>query len=60
MILFETVRPDILSKGSNYTSKEVIGHNIVEKHKGRVVLIPVTEDISTTDIIDHIKEKGGK
>jgi len=56
--LLETVRPDILSKGSNYKSTEVIGKKIVEKHKGRVVLIPVTEDISSTDIIDHIKKKG--
>jgi len=56
--LIETIHPDVLSKGSNYTSKKVIGRKIVEKHKGRVVFIPVTEDISSTDIIDHIKEKG--
>jgi D-beta-D-heptose 7-phosphate kinase/D-beta-D-heptose 1-phosphate adenosyltransferase len=56
--LIESIRPDVLAKGSNYTSKEVIGRKIVEKHNGRVVLVPVTENISTTDIIKHIKEKG--
>ncbi len=56
--LIETIRPDVLSKGSNYASKEVIGRKIVEKHQGRVVLIPVTEDVSSTDIINHIKKKG--
>jgi D-beta-D-heptose 7-phosphate kinase/D-beta-D-heptose 1-phosphate adenosyltransferase len=58
--LIEIIRPDVLSKGSNYTSKEVIGRKIVEKHKGQVILIPVTEDISSTDIIAHIKEKGAE
>jgi D-beta-D-heptose 7-phosphate kinase/D-beta-D-heptose 1-phosphate adenosyltransferase len=58
--LIEVIRPDILSKGSNYISKGVIGRKIVEKYKGRVVLIPVTENVSSSDIIDHIKEKGGK
>jgi D-beta-D-heptose 7-phosphate kinase/D-beta-D-heptose 1-phosphate adenosyltransferase len=55
--LIEIIRPDVLSKGSNYTSKKVIGRKTVEKHKGRVVLIPVTEDISSTDIIATIKKK---
>lgn len=56
--LIETIRPDVLAKGSNYTTDRVIGRKIVEKHDGRVALIPVTENISSTDIIDHIKKKG--
>ena len=56
--LIKTIHPDVLSKGSNYTSTEVIGRKIVEKHKGRIVLIPVIENTSSSDIIDYIKEKG--
>ncbi len=55
--LIEIIRPDVLTKGSNYTSEEVFGHEIVERFGGRVVLIPVTEKISSTRIINNmIKE----
>lgn len=51
------VRPDILTKGSNYESDEVLGREIVEGYGGRVELIPITEEISTTKIINTIKQK---
>jgi len=53
--LIEIVKPDVLAKGSNYASKEVFGHERVEALGGRVVLIPVTENISSTRIINTIK-----
>jgi len=53
--LIEIIRPDVLTKGSNYTSKEVFGRELVEKYGGRVELIPVTENISSTRIINDIK-----
>ncbi len=53
--LIEIIQPDVLTKGSNYTSEEVFGREIVEQFGGRVVLIPVTEDISSTRIINNIK-----
>ena len=42
--IIETVRPDILTKGSNYTENEVAEHALVEQLGGRVVLIPVSEE----------------
>ena len=54
--IIEMIRPDVLTKGSNYTSEAVIGRELVEKLDGRVVLIPVTEDISSTRIIDNIRK----
>ena len=51
------VRPDVLTKGSNYESDEVLGREIVEGYGGRVELIPITEEISTTKIINTIKQK---
>ena len=53
--LIQTLRPDVLAKGSNYKTDEVYGHEIVEGLGGRVVLIPVNEDISSTRIINNIK-----
>jgi D-beta-D-heptose 7-phosphate kinase/D-beta-D-heptose 1-phosphate adenosyltransferase len=53
--LIEIIRPDVLTKGSNYTSREVFGRERVEQLGGRVVLIPVSEDISSTRIINDIK-----
>jgi D-beta-D-heptose 7-phosphate kinase/D-beta-D-heptose 1-phosphate adenosyltransferase len=53
--IIETIRPDILTKGSNYTEDEVLEHEFVEQLGGRVVLIPVSEEISTTRIINDIK-----
>ncbi|MBW1840986.1 MAG: D-glycero-beta-D-manno-heptose-7-phosphate kinase [Deltaproteobacteria bacterium] len=53
--LIEIVRPDVLTKGSNYTTGEVLGREIVERFGGRVELIPVTENISSTRIINNIR-----
>jgi D-beta-D-heptose 7-phosphate kinase/D-beta-D-heptose 1-phosphate adenosyltransferase len=55
--VIESVRPDVLTKGSNYESEEVQGRQIVEKFGGRVELIPITENISSTQIINNIKNK---
>ena len=53
--LIERLRPDVLTKGSNYKHETVFGHEIVEKHGGRIVLIPIDESISATGIINKIK-----
>ena len=53
--LIEIIQPDVLTKGSNYSTTQVFGREHVEALGGKVVLIPVTEDISSTRIIDTIK-----
>jgi len=53
--LIEIIRPDVLTKGSNYTSEEIFGRELVEQLGGRVILIPVTEKISSTRIINNIR-----
>ncbi len=55
--VIESIRPDVLTKGSNYKSQQVLGRKIVESYGGRVELIPIIENISTTQIIDDIKNK---
>lgn len=55
--LIDAVRPDVLTKGSNYADAEVACRDAVERHGGRIALIPVTGDLSTTGIINSIKKK---
>jgi D-beta-D-heptose 7-phosphate kinase/D-beta-D-heptose 1-phosphate adenosyltransferase len=55
--VIDAIRPSILTKGSDYESEEVMGRNIVENYGGKVELIPITEEISTTQIIDTIKKQ---
>ena len=53
--IIKQIQPDILTKGSNYSTQEVYGHELVEEYGGRVVLIPVTDKISSTGIINNIR-----
>jgi len=51
------LEPSVLTKGSNYTSDRVYGHELMDQIGGRVVLIPITEDISSSRIIESIKRQ---
>jgi D-beta-D-heptose 7-phosphate kinase/D-beta-D-heptose 1-phosphate adenosyltransferase len=51
------IRPDVLTKGSDYESAEVLGREIVESYGGRIERIPIAEEISATQIINSIKKR---
>ncbi|MDO9566237.1 MAG: D-glycero-beta-D-manno-heptose-7-phosphate kinase [Candidatus Desulfaltia sp.] len=53
--IIEIIRPDILTKGGNYIFEDVIGRELVERCGGRVVLVPVTKNISSSSIINNIR-----
>ena len=53
--IIEAVRPAVLTKGGNYKNEAVRGREIVERYGGRIELIPLTENISSTRIINSIK-----
>jgi D-beta-D-heptose 7-phosphate kinase/D-beta-D-heptose 1-phosphate adenosyltransferase len=53
--IIEIIRPNILTKGSNYIFEDVIGREVVERCGGRVALIPITKNVSSTSIINNIK-----
>lgn len=55
--VISAIRPDVLTKGSDYESAEILGHEIVESYGGRIERIPITEEISATQIINSIKNK---
>lgn len=53
--LLDAVQPDVLVKGSNYESSQVRGSDLVTRQGGRVALVPIREDISSSQIIKTIK-----
>ncbi|MFO8085879.1 MAG: D-glycero-beta-D-manno-heptose-7-phosphate kinase [Desulfobacterales bacterium] len=57
--LIDIVRPDFLTKGSNYMEEEVFGHQLVKKHGGTISTISMTENISSSTIINRIKNNSG-
>ncbi len=54
--LIERLRPDVLVKGHDYAHKPVVGQAEVESWGGRVHIVPTTNRISTSRIIEHIQE----
>ena len=57
--LIERVRPEVLVKGEDWREKGVVGREFVESIGGRVVLAPLVDGISTTDIVRRIIERYG-
>ena len=55
--LLHEIKPDILVKGGDYDKKNVIGWNIVEKYGGKVIVMGMQYNCSTTMIIDKINDK---
>jgi rfaE bifunctional protein nucleotidyltransferase chain/domain len=53
--LISEIIPDILAKGGDYKINEIAGHEVVQKNGGEVIIIPLTEGFSSTEIIDKIK-----
>jgi D-beta-D-heptose 7-phosphate kinase / D-beta-D-heptose 1-phosphate adenosyltransferase len=53
--LITRIKPDILVKGADYRIDQVVGHEVVESYGGRVVLVDLLPDSSTTLIIDRLK-----
>ena len=53
--LVEQIRPDVLVKSAEYAHQEVVGHEIVERHGGRVVRVPMKGTYSTRRMIETIR-----
>jgi D-beta-D-heptose 7-phosphate kinase/D-beta-D-heptose 1-phosphate adenosyltransferase len=58
--LIEQLRPDVLVKGADYSEDQVVGAEQVRSWGGRVVLVPLVEDRSTTGIIERMNGSGPK
>lgn len=54
--LINTIKPDVLVKGADYSIAEIVGHDIVLAKGGEVVTIEYLPGFSTSSIEKKIKE----
>jgi len=50
------LNPDVLVKGEDWAERGVVGREHVERNGGRVVLVPLVEGCSTTEIVQRIRQ----
>jgi D-beta-D-heptose 7-phosphate kinase/D-beta-D-heptose 1-phosphate adenosyltransferase len=53
--LIEQLRPDVLVKGGDYQPGTVLGSDLVTGRGGRVEIIPLLADRSTTRILERLR-----
>ena len=54
--LISTLLPDVLAKGGDYKIETIVGHEIVQKNGGEVILVPFVDGFSSTTIIEKIRK----
>jgi len=54
--LIEAIIPDILVKGADWKSGEIVGEEVVKKHGGKLRRIQLAKGRSTTNIIEKITQ----
>ena len=50
----EAIAPDVLIKGADYSSRDVVGAHVVTARGGRVVTPLFVPDVSTTNLVERI------
>lgn len=48
--------PDVLVKGGDWQANEVVGGDVVTAHGGRVEIVPLVENYSSTALIERIRQ----
>jgi rfaE bifunctional protein nucleotidyltransferase chain/domain len=51
--------PDVLVKGDDWAADKIVGGEEVEAAGGKVVRVEVIPDLSTTEILERIRQSGG-
>ena len=54
--VIEALRPDVLVKGAEYGSGEIVGEDFVKSYGGRVVRVEMLEGHSTSALIRRIRD----
>lgn len=57
LAVIETLRPDVLVKGADYTVATVVGADVVQSYGGRVMLASLEDGHSTTATVARISKK---
>ena len=52
--LIRALEPDVLVKGGDYAADQVVGKRVVEEAGGRVVLVPLVPDRSSSRILSRL------
>ena len=55
--LINILKPDVLTKGGDYKKNDIVGNELINKERGEVVIIPLTQGYSTTSILEKIKNE---
>jgi len=50
--LVKLIKPDIIAKGGDYTPESIVGADLVLDNGGQVIVIPLVEGKSTSNIIE--------
>ena len=53
--LIERLRPDVLIKGTDWGTGQIVGRDIVERNGGRVIRFPLIKGYSTSRLIERIR-----
>jgi D-beta-D-heptose 7-phosphate kinase / D-beta-D-heptose 1-phosphate adenosyltransferase len=56
--VLQSVRPHVLVKGGDYKLSDVVGREFIEATGGRVALVPLTPEKSTTALVERIRGFG--
>jgi D-beta-D-heptose 7-phosphate kinase / D-beta-D-heptose 1-phosphate adenosyltransferase len=54
----QAVRPHVLVKGADYRPDQIVGREFVESNGGRVALVPLVPDKSTSALVERIRGSG--
>jgi rfaE bifunctional protein nucleotidyltransferase chain/domain len=54
--LIAELNPDVLVKGGDWSAEKIIGADVVERNGGRVAVVPYLKGLSTSAIIERIKD----
>ena len=54
--LIGSLLPDVLAKGGDYDIETIVGHKIVQKNGGKIILVPFIDGFSSTSIIEKIRK----
>lgn len=57
--LIAALLPDLLVKGGDYVRETVVGADIVERHGGRVMIVPLLPGHSTTATLARLRQPAG-
>ena len=52
--LIKNIIPDVLVKGKDYTSEQIVGYDVVKSNGGEILTIDIVEGYSTTNIINKL------